>query len=320
MSGTRNELSSQAALPQLEIVEGLHHGVRFALEDNEYVVGLNAECDIVLRDDGVLPHHAILHIEGAEARIDAVGGDVMVGNTKVAKGNGCRVRLPAKVAIGNATLQLAPPQGAHGAFGGIASIMSQPTKVAGGVIVCAVAVIVAARGLPHPEPSAAPIMEASAVDQSFSETHNAAPVTAAPMNVPQISPETTKVAADELAEKIREAGIGTLNVTSTDERIAVEGRLNDQQSPSWSSIQRWFDGKYAGAAVLTANVAIGPMAGPAPIRFQAISLGKRPYVIADNGSRYYEGAILESGWIVQRIAEDRVILKKDAESLTLSYR
>jgi hypothetical protein len=315
MSGTKNALSPQSDTPHLEIVEGLHHGVRVALEDSEYLVGLNAECDIVLRDDGVLAHHALLRIDGSDARIEAVGGDVTVGSLKVATGQGCRVRLPAVVTIGGAKLQLLParPQGALAAL--TATMRNQPAKVAGGVLVCALAVAVVAKGMRGPEPATAPIADTSMLEQNFSETRNAG--TSAPAS---LSPAAAKTAAEELNGKLKEAGITTLKVSASDERVAVSGRLSEQQAPGWADIQRWFDGKFAATTIMTANVAIGPMEGPAPVRLQAVWFGQRPYIIADNGSRYYEGAVLDSGWIVQRIADDRVILNKDTETLALTYR
>lgn len=316
MSGARNELSPQAALPQLEITDGLHHGVRMALEQDEYSIGLSTECDIVLRDEGVRGHHAVLRIEGGEVRVEAVGGDVTVGKLKVATGQGCRARLPVAVAIGGATLQLRPAPGSTGALAAIAS-MNQPTKLAGGVLLCALAAVVATNGMSHPDPSAGPIAEASTLEQNFSETQDAAPVGAA---APAVSTAgAAKTAAEELSGKLKEAGIGTLNVNADDERIVVEGRLSDQQASAWTGVQRWFDAKF-GTTVLTANVAVGALAGPAPVRLQAIWFGQRPYIITDNGSRYYEGAMLDSGWIVQRIAEDRVILQKETETLALTYR
>ena len=314
MSGTNNALSPQSDTPHLEIVEGLHHGVRVALEDSEYLIGLSAECDIVLRDDGVLARHAILRIDGNEARIEAVGGEVTVGSLKVQTGQGCRVRLPATITIGGAKLQVLPAR-PKGALAVLATAMNQPAKVAGGVLVCALAVAVAAKVLHQPDPAPTPLADASTLEQNFSETRNAG------SSVPAgLSPAAAKAAAEELSGKLKEAGITTLKVGASDERVVVTGRLNEQQAAGWGDIQRWFDAKFSGSTVMTANVAIGPMVGPAPVRLQAVWFGQRPYIIADNGSRYYEGAVLDSGWIVQRIADDRVILNKDTETLALTYR
>jgi len=291
----------------------LHHGVTMALEDNEYLVGLNAESDIVLRDDGVVPRHALLRIEGADARVEALGGDVTVGGMKLAMGHGCRVRMPVTVIIGSASLQLQPGQsGFAGLRSTIGRMTEHPAKLAGGVIAGALALVAASNGM---QPRTATPVAESTLDQSFSEDRNAVQLQTA-----EASPSMAKAASEELAGKLKESGLNSIRVSASDGRVAVDGRLSEQQAPAWGTIQRWFDTKYASTTVLTANVAIGPMAGPAPVRLQAVWFGQRPYIIADNGSRYYEGAVLESGWTVQRIAEDRVILARDSETLALTYR
>lgn len=316
MSDTTHQLGSQARFPQLEITGGLHHGVRMALEDDEYLVGLNAESDIVLRDDGVVPRHALLRIEGADARIEALGADVTVGTMKLAMGHGCRVRMPVTVVIGSASLQLQPGRGGQGGFAGLRSTMGRmtdhPAKLAGGVIAGALVLVAASHGM---QPRTATPVAESTLDQSFSEDRNAVQ-----LNTAEASPSVAKAASEELAGKLKESGLNSIRVNAIDGRVAVDGRLSEQQAPAWGSIQRWFDTKYASTTVLTANVAIGPLAGPAPVRLQAVWFGQRPYIIADNGSRYYEGAVLESGWTVQRIAEDRVILARESETLALTYR
>jgi hypothetical protein len=310
-----SELKLQPAFPQLDITSGLHHGVHMALEESEYLIGLNAESDIVLRDDGVMPRHARLRIEGREARIEAIGGDVVVDGMTVATGHGCRAKLPATIAIGSANLRLSPPSGAPNGVGTVMGrIAENPTWLAGGVIACALAVVVASNGIQQ-SASVAPVADTAKVDQSFSEERTAAQYDDAP--APTAS---AQAASEELAAKLKEAGLGTLRATITDGRVLVEGRLTEQQASAWSSVQRWFDGRYSQNTVLVSNVAIGPLAGPAPVRLQAVWFGQRPYIIADNGSHYYEGAVLESGWTVQRIGEDRVVLSRDQETLALTYQ
>lgn len=314
MGGANIQLTPQSVLPQLEIVAGLHHGVRLALEDSEYTVGPNAESDIVLRDDGVLPNHAKLLLEGNELRVEATGGEVTVGKSRIAAGQGCRVRLPATVSIGKATLQFAPGAGAPGTLrSALASASEHPMGVAGGVLACAVAALVASQGMKAP--GADPIAAASVIDQNFSEMRDAGR-----LNTAALSPSAAEGAVSELTGKLQEAGIQTIRISANDGRVAAEGRLSEQQVGEWASIQRWFDGKYGSSAVLTANVAVGAISGPPPVRLQAVWFGQRPYIIAENGSRYYEGAVLESGWVVQHIAADRVVLNKASETLALTYR
>jgi hypothetical protein len=314
MGGANIQLTPQSVLPQLEIVEGLHQGVRLALDGAEYTVGPNAQSDIVLRDEGVLPNHAKLVLEGSELRVEATGGEVGVGKSRIGIGQGCKVRLPATVTIGKATLQFVPGRGGGSPFkAALDRAAEHPVGIAGGVLACAVAALVITQGM---KPAGSnPIAAASIVDQNFSEMRDAGRLNAA-----ATAPATTDSAVAELTARLQEAGIHTIRIGSSDGRVSAEGRLSEQQAGEWASIQRWFDGKYGSSAVLTANVAIGAISGPPPVRLQAVWFGQRPYIIAENGSRYYEGAVLESGWIVQRIAEDRVVLGKASETLALMYR
>src|SRR5688572_20889673 len=148
MHSTNVKAVPQIALPQLDIVEGLHHGVRLALEETDYSVGVNAESDIVLRDEGVLPNHARLRLDGVELRVEATGGEVIVGKSRIEAGHGCRVRLPVRISIGKAALHIVPGAGASGAFSSVKAVAEKaaghPAGVAGGVLVCAVAALVIA--------------------------------------------------------------------------------------------------------------------------------------------------------------------------------
>ncbi len=317
MSSAQNHLTPQSAFPKLEIVNGVHSGVQMELDDDEYLVGMDASSDIVLRDNGVSPRHAKLRLEGRDARIEALGGDVEVGGRQVANGHGCCVRMPVTITIGDAVLRLLPGQAPQSALARLTSAMNRlgdhPVKLAGGVIACAIAVVAASHAM-QGQTIQTPIADTARLDQTSPEQRNVGQAG------PGSSASANQAAADELTAKLKEAGISSITVSANDGRLLAEGRLSDQQAAAWSSIQRWFDSKYAQSTVLVPNVAIGPLTGPAPVRLQAVFFGQRPYIIADNGSRYYEGAVLESGWIIQRIEDDRMILGRDNETLALTYR
>ena len=257
-------------------------------------------------------------IDGGEAKVEAIGGDVAVGNTEVAIGHGCRARMPVMISIGDASLRLSPGSAARRPLGGLASaaerMANHPAKLAGAVIVCALAVVAASHGM-QKQPVQVPLADTARLDPSPPEDHDAARPGAAGS-----ASSIAQTASEELALKLKEAGIGTIRTSASDGRVVADGRLSEKEAAGWSSIQRWFDTKYAASTPLIANVAIGPLAGPAPVRLQAVWFGERPYIIADNGSHYYEGAVLESGWTIQRIGEDRVVLSRDTETLALTYR
>ena len=58
----------------------------------------------------------------------------------------------------------------------------------------------------------------------------------------------------------------------------------------------------------------------APEGDQACLKDGKPYVVAADGVRYYEGAVLESGWTIQSIDADRILLSRDGQTMALAYQ
>jgi hypothetical protein len=319
------------AKPHLEVVGGFHSGVSLPLDEGSYSIGSTADADIVLRDPGVASEHALLRIEGGGVRIEAVGGDLGVGDDLVTQGHGCKLRMPVEIAMGEARLKLTHPGGADAGlfskgflpFGSF--LARRPMMAAGGVICAALAVSVATRESPSPLKAAD---SASMTEQKQLALTKAAyysdvdtlgkygtktePVAAQHSSVEE--------AATQLLAKLKSVNINSLRVTSGDRRVVVAGSLTKREGESWTSVQQWFDETYAGRVVLTANVAIGDSKSAPALRLQAIWFGERPYVITEEGAHFYEGALLENGWILQKIAEDRIVLEREGEALALTYR
>lgn len=318
MSETRSLPRSDGAQPQLEIVQGLHAGARIDLEDGEYTFGPTPNSDIVLRDKGVSTQHALLRVERGQVRIEATGGDVRVDGVTVAVGHGCRVRLPAAITIGEATLRLSRGGAADSPLIALMKIgANRPIEVASGVLLCALAVTVVSQAVSHAP--AEPPKSALAVT-NISPRPPVAQDNAAVTKAAAASPSTVEQATDELQNRLRASGIQGVQVATQDQRISAQGRISEAQAPQWTALQHWFDETYGASTVLTSNVAVGQMTGTPLLRLQAVWYGERPYIIADNGARYHEGSVLDSGWILQRIGDDGLTLKKENESFVLTYR
>ena len=319
MSNTRSLLRSDPVQPQLEIVQGLHVGVRIDLKDGEYSVGPTPNADIVLRDKGVFPQHAVLRIERGEVRVEATGGDLSVNDLKVAAGQGCRLRLPVVINVGEASLRLSQSGEMDGTLFGrmMTSAKGRPMEVAGGVLLCAVALAVVSQAARQSPPESARSQLAISADAARAAAEDSGVVKAANAAA---SASMVKQAAADLESQLRVAGIRGVRIVADEQRISAQGRLTDAQAAQWGAIQRWFDGKHGSQVVLTANVLTGPMTGAPLLRLQSVWFGDRPYIIADNGSRYYEGSVLDSGWILQRIADDGLMLRKEDETFALTYR
>ncbi len=317
------------AKPQLEVVSGFHSGVSLALDEGSYAIGSTADADIVLRDPGVASEHALLRIEAGAVRIEAVGGDLGVGDDLITQGHGCKLRMPVEIAMGNARLKLSHPGGANaGLFSGKLQpvgnfIARRPMMAAGGVICAALAVSVATHEAPSPikvaEAGPEPKQLALTKAAYYSDVDSLAKYGTS-TDPAAVQHSSVEEAATQLLAKLKTMNIHSLKVTAGDKRVAVMGSLTKREGASWTSVQQWFDETYGGRVVLTANVAIGDSKSAPSLRLQAIWFGERPYVITEEGAHFYEGALLDNGWVLQRIAEDRLVLEREGESLALTYR
>jgi hypothetical protein len=103
--------------------------------------------------------------------------------------------------------------------------------------------------------------------------------------------------------------------------LAVAGKLSQQEAIDWATIQQWFDQTYGGRIVLTTKITPPGETRTMPaLQLQAIWYGEHPYIVTADGERYFEGAVLDNGWIIRDIGEDRVLLAKGGETVALTYR
>jgi hypothetical protein len=128
-------------------------------------------------------------------------------------------------------------------------------------------------------------------------------------------------AGRKLAERLDASGLSGLRVTTGGGQVLVSGSIMKQQTDAWTEAQQWFDGAYRGRLVLVAKVTLTEAKKPMPVvNVQAVWFGERPYIITAEGNRYYKGAFLDNGWTIKDIADGRILLTKDGETLALVYR
>jgi Inner membrane component of T3SS, cytoplasmic domain/YscD/CdsD-like Bon-like domain 3 len=128
-------------------------------------------------------------------------------------------------------------------------------------------------------------------------------------------------AARKFAEHLDASGLSGLRVNAGAGQVVVTGSIMTQQTGVWTGAQQWFDAAYRGRLVLVANVTLTDAKKPAPVvNVQAVWFGERPYIITAEGNRYYKGAFLDNGWTIKDIADGRILLTKDGETMALVYR
>jgi hypothetical protein len=306
--------SAQQAQLKLEVLAGVHRGATVTFDKAaDYRIGSSPRADIVLRDPGVAAEHAVLRIESAAVRIDATGGEVSVEQKSIPLGHGCRARLPVELALGEAQLRLSRPD-ADPVLGGARYFMAQarksltdkPIAMASAAIGLAVVVTAVAVGRPR----AVPVYMAEAKTNGIGGHGLAASRKAS---------ATAQQAASELDARLRAAEIRTLQVKPVDGRLVVSGKLIKQQALEWAAIRQWFDQTFGGGIVLTANVTDDDGPAMPTLQLRGIWYGDRPYIITARGERYYQGAVLDNGWIVRQIGEDHLLLAKAGETVVLKY-
>ncbi|MGO3128092.1 MAG: FHA domain-containing protein [Luteimonas sp.] len=89
----------------LRIVDGLHAGASRVLADEEMIlVGSGEDCDIVLADDAVAAHHALISLVGGRFLVRALDAPVKVGGQDIHPGDPVELSAVQQVRIGEAVV------------------------------------------------------------------------------------------------------------------------------------------------------------------------------------------------------------------------
>ncbi|WP_337243328.1 FHA domain-containing protein [Luteimonas sp. gir] len=101
----RNDNPTRPVHQVLRIVDGLHAGASRVLGDEEMIlVGSGEDCDIVLADDGVASHHALVTLVGGRFLVRALDAPVQVGATQVEPGDPVELATVQPVRLGEAAI------------------------------------------------------------------------------------------------------------------------------------------------------------------------------------------------------------------------
>lgn len=352
-------VSSAPSTFVLESTAGFHRGVRLELEPGDVRIGSTPGADIVLRDAGIAAEHAILRVGRGSIDLHAVGGEVRVGEEVVANGYGCALQTPIDLTIGEARLRISIEQAPAQTSAEPGDAPARP-RISAGVLVVAGALLLAVPALAlaamrpaapkAPDPNKIARIEAPetlnvtassrlladlpAADRQFIQNClSSRPGISVREAITELSgcdqqPSPNLAAAlnaedagRKLTERLNASGLSGLRVSTGGGQVVVSGSITKQQADAWTEAQQWFDGAYRGRLVLVAKVTSTEAKKPAPVvNVQAVYFGERPYIITAEGNRYYKGAFLDNGWAIKDIADGRILLAKDGETLALVYR
>lgn len=303
MSAIPSLPGSKPAVPTLEVIAGLHTGVSVSLDEPAYCLGASDEVDLVLRDAGVAPRHAVLRLEKNTVAVEAIGGDVLTAEKRIPLGKGLRLPLPVELSVGGARIRLSAPLTKL-----VALSKRWPVTHVGMMALFGAAVLLGLYtliGTSEAEDRLLPIANAP-VSPALDSGAGQEPV----VRDDQV--------ARQLLSRLEAAGLSALHVESQGRHFMLSGEIDTAQQPAWVDIQKWFDGEYGSSHVLVSSVMLRKAPVSPRVRFQAVWLGQDPYVVSESGTRLYPGASLDDGWVLKGIEPQRIVLSRNGHEFALT--
>lgn len=100
-----NASTTRPAHNVLRIVDGLHAGASRVLADEEMIlIGSGDDCDIVLADDGVANHHALVTLVGGRFMVRALDAPLQVNGEAILPGDPVELSAVQQVVLGEASI------------------------------------------------------------------------------------------------------------------------------------------------------------------------------------------------------------------------
>lgn len=97
--------AAPAAGYTLRILSGLHIGASRSLAEKEMIlVGSGEDCDIVLSDPGVAPHHALIGLLGGTFSVRALDAPLRAGGQPLHPGDPAELKVLQRIELGQAAL------------------------------------------------------------------------------------------------------------------------------------------------------------------------------------------------------------------------
>jgi hypothetical protein len=297
---------------RLSIESGPHAGASDVLQPGVYRIGRDASADIILADERMAPLHGQIEIAADCVRITALAGPMTAttGSWRRARnvmpGARREFALPALIECGGTQFRLDGPATAR-------RRRLTPTRaLALGVVAPPLVVLfsIAAGWLAH-----APVHNLNGANGSPS-----ARMADQAANGGDAVVTDAAAAAQTLRERLAAARLAdNISVMVAGGTLVARGTIEPSQAGAWAGVQQWYDGTIPHKVVLVRQVEVkdGPK-GP-QLAVRAIWAGPIPYIVAGNGEKYGEGAVIDDGWTIERIEPNRLTLTRDGHRIVLDY-
>jgi type III secretion protein D len=320
---------------ELSVQSGLHVGVRQGLAAGTYLVGRSMEADVVLVDDCLAPLHARLALEADGCEVESTADNVVLNGIMLGAGETRIARYPADIVLNGVQLRCTRRRGK------IRFAFLRHGLGAAAILICLILLL---QGFPagadkvtgNGDYVTAQRPKSLGCDSNCFSKYPRQRAAISPTSMPApaspsdqantgrvgaglgASPATLKDAADALRQRLLAAGLTTVEIVSDTAAITARGNIDSAALGKWRDIEQWFDRTFGITIVLTSQVEAKSSSPSAPLTVQAIWAGAGPYVIDGRGQKLFAGAVISDGWIVDRIEQNRVVLRRGADLLAVS--
>ncbi|UVK35608.1 hypothetical protein LHFGNBLO_006419 (plasmid) [Mesorhizobium sp. AR10] len=287
-----------------EVLSGLYCGLtgKAALETG--LIGSGLDADIIFVEQGLAPHHFRMALLGNSIEVEALAAGLrMEDNRNIAAGECVVVPLPVVIHAGAMSILWSVQDAAPASAIGIPrlSISVLALVLLGSLGIGALSAIFSYYG------------NAGALS-----TNSPGADLESKLSSNRADDQTNVAAAKDLQQEVDKAGLLDIKIGSAKGVVTAEGTVTSASVIGWQKVQQWFDHRTKGALTLVNGVVIKEEKAPSAIAVEAVWRGPLPYVVIA-GEKYFVGAILGDGWMVDRIEDRRVLLSRNGRLAALPY-
>ena len=305
----------------VDVLSGVHAGVRQRIEGDEAIIGSGPDCDIILFADPVADQHVAVTPKsgfGSTVIVTALNGSVTLDNgTVLDAGEWSEARMPLDLLVGGTHVTVSrtinPGEFTRPA---LAAASALALIIAGPNIVNTAFSSVTSGSQDRPAVSASrPDLRTvgAATPDDAARGVEVASETSAPAPLSGV-----EAIVGGLRSRLGEAGLAHLVEASagSDGTVLVSGEIGEEHTASWRRVLRWYDSVPRAPGLVNA-VRVGT-----PPEMPAIAsvwlMGEREVTLA-SGERLRVGDRARGGWTVVAIENDGVVLNRNGADVTLAF-
>lgn len=326
----------------LRILTGKHAGAEHPLQAQDFLIlGSGQDCEIIMTDEGVAPHHCIISRVGDKLTLRAVDASVSVGNADCIPGHLQAVSLGQSINLGQSTLVInaAANEQLDNKGPGLFRLLRPGKRIRLFLVFLAFLCLVTATGFytqrsltpdipTEPVSLLAPASPTAASGKSLSDytgselaehmlSGNFEFLPADGRGTSSHSNIEAQAIARDVKEIFRLSGVHVQSQALQDGKVQITGHFGDGEKAAeviQSRAIREIDGL---RQIVVVNLDVEPKIDApkpekaAPVVTQLVT-GADPYLVTTDGSRFYPGAVLPDGSRLIRIRENHMVIEHQA--------